>query len=311
MKTFYGNGNIGRDAFNSPVLTIGNFDGCHIGHQAIFRRTQEHARKIGGDAVAITFDPHPASVIKGVTPQLIYTIEEKIEAIRDVGMDGLVVAPFTRELADMDPESFVREIIVDLVGARGVVIGYDFCFGRKAAGNFTFLTRMGEKYGFFVERVDPVVSDGIVVSSTCIRQLIQRGDMARVSQLLSHPYRIRGEVVHGMSRGKSLGFPTANIRADKAFIPAYGVYAAYVRLGDECLRGVVNIGNNPTFEGVGTSIEVYLFDFDRIIYGNEIVVEFVDYLRGEVRFPDKDYLVEQMERDCAQAQEIFHRLERP
>lgn len=288
-----------------PVVTIGNFDGCHIGHQEIFQRVREHAAQLGGVSVVYTFDPHPASVIKGVTPQLIFTLEEKIEAIRCLGMDFLVIVPFTRDFADTDPVQFVEEIVLGRIGAHGVVVGHDFVFGRKARGDIPFLERMGRERGFFVECVDPVKFEGTVVSSSCIRKMILSGDVAGAARIMKFPFRIHGPVVHGMARGRSLGFPTANVVTDKELIPAYGVYAVYLRMGGSQWEGVANIGNNPTFGDTGTSIEAFLFDFDGDLYGREVTVEFVEYIRGEIKFADRQYLIEQIGADCRAAREIL------
>jgi len=305
MQVFTGTDAIYPDTLKKAVVTIGNFDGCHSGHQEIFRRTRAHAARIGGDSVVITFHPHPASVVKGITPQLIFTLEEKIHAVESLGMDCLIIAPFTREFAETQPEVFVKETIVRRIGASGLVVGHDFSFGRKALGDIPFLKRMGSKMGFFVECVDPVSVDGQVISSTYIRKLIQSGDVGAAARVMLHPYRITGHVVHGMARGRGMGFPTANIQPDKALLPAYGVYAVLVSMGDRQYRAVANIGNNPTFGDVGTSIEAYLFDFEGDLYDAELMVEFVDYIRGEVKFADKRYLVEQIELDCRKALEIL------
>jgi riboflavin kinase / FMN adenylyltransferase len=307
MEVILKNEELDPGRFVRPVVTIGNFDGCHIGHQKIFQRVKAHAAKISGVTVVYTFNPHPASVVKGVTPQLIFTLEEKIEAVRCLGMDYLVIAPFTRELADTEPEKFMEDTIIERIGAQGIVVGHDFVFGRKALGDIPFLKSMGSRMGFFVECVDPVKFKGSVVSSTRIRKLILSGDVAGASTLMKFPFRIHGPVVHGMSRGKGLGFPTANVKPDKELIPAYGVYAVHIYLGDRKLQGVVNIGNNPTFGDVGTSIEAFIFDLDGDIYGRELTVEFVEHIRGEIKFADKQYLIDQIEADCKMARQILEK----
>ncbi len=305
MEIFRGNENVDVNKVRKAVVTIGNFDGCHLGHQEIFRRTREHAARLGGMAVVYTFDPHPAAVIRGITPELIFSQEEKIAAIASFGMDVLVIAPFTRMFANTNPENFVKEIIVRLLDAQGLVVGYDFSFGRQAAGDIPFLRRMGAKMGFFVESVAPVTCGDTVVSSSCIRRLIQNGDVASARRLLPHPFRLSGEVVHGMARGRNLGFPTANIVPDKALLPAFGVYAVFVYIGSERYMGAVNIGNNPTFGDVGTSIETFVFDFKGDLYGSRITVEFIEPLRGEIRFANKEHLIAQIESDCAQARMVL------
>jgi len=307
MEVIWNNDGLNPGKFTNPVVTIGNFDGCHIGHQRIFQKVRSHAARLGGVSVAYTFNPHPASIVKGVTPQLIFTLEEKIEAIRCLGMDFLVIASFTRELADTDPEAFVQHTIIEGIGAKGVVVGHDFAFGRKALGDIPFLKRMGTQRGFFVECVEPVRFEGTVVSSTCIRKMILSGDVAGAARVMKFPFRIHGPVVHGMSRGKGLGFPTANVRPDKELIPAFGVYAVYISFENKKYEGVVNIGNNPTFGGTGTSIEAFIFDLDEDIYGKLLTVEFIEHIRGEIKFADKEYLIEQIGADCRAAREILGR----
>jgi len=305
MKVFWGNDDIDTRGLQNAVVTIGNFDGCHMGHQEIFSKVRRHAARIGGAAIVYTFDPHPASVIKGVVPELIFTVDEKIEAISALGMDAVILAPFTREFANTNPEVFIKDIIIRRISAHGIVVGHDFSFGRDGVGDIPFLERMGRKMGFFVESVKPVESDGIIVSSTCIRRMILSGDVSGAARVMKHPFRISGPVVHGMSRGRTLGYPTANIRPDKELIPAYGVYAVYIHLKGNRYKGVVNIGNNPTFGDVGTSIEAYIFDLDEDIYDADISIEFIEHIRGEIKFADKLYLIEQIEADCARAKELL------
>lgn len=305
MKIFRGNQGIEGFSLSNPVVTIGNFDGCHLGHQEIFKRVREHAARVSGVSVVYTFEPHPAAVLRDIRPELIFTLEEKIEAIAAMGMDYLVVAPFTRVLANTDPEVFVREVLVKQMNIKGLVFGYDFSFGKKATGDIPFLQRVGSKMGFFVERVDSVVCLDAPVSSTRIRKLIESGDVAAARQLMLRPYCFHGAVIHGMARGRSMGFPTANIRPDKDLIPAYGVYAVFVEMDGQRFQGALNIGNNPTFSDVGTSIEVFIFDFDGDIYGSQITIEFVEHIRGETRFADKTYLIEQIHEDCIRARQIL------
>lgn len=306
MELFWGTEALKKELLKKSVVTIGNFDGCHKGHQEIFHRTRSHASRIGGTSVVYTFNPHPASVIKGITPQLIFTIDEKIQAIESLGMDVLIIAPFTREYADTQPEVFLKEVIVRRIGASGMVVGHDFSFGRKALGDIPFLKRMGSKMGFFVECVEPVILDGEVISSTRVRKLIQSGRVAEAARLLLRPYRISGPVIHGMARGRGLGYPTANIEPDKSLLPAYGVYAARVHHGQNSWDAIVNIGNNPTFGDAGTSIEAFLFDFDGDLYDATLSIEFIEYIRGEIKFADKRYLIEQIEADCARARDILN-----
>ncbi len=306
MEVIWNNDELDPSKLKRPVVTIGNFDGCHIGHQQIFKRARAHAERIGGVNVVYTFDPHPASIIKGVTPQLIFTLEEKIEAIRCLGMDFLVIAPFTREFADTDPEVFVKETIVKRMGAQGIVVGHDFSFGKKATGNIPFLIRKGKELGFFVECVDPVSYKGTVVSSTCIRKMILAGDVSGAAKFMKYPYRLHGPVIHGKARGRDLGFPTANVLTNKELLPAYGVYAVYIHIKDKRWEGVVNIGNNPTFGDVGTSIEAFIFDLDDDLYEKDVTIEFIEHIRGEIKFADIEYLIDQINADCVRARQILN-----
>ncbi|MEN6475338.1 MAG: bifunctional riboflavin kinase/FAD synthetase [Syntrophaceae bacterium] len=307
MEIFWGNDCIDSMRLTNSVVTIGNFDGCHAGHREIFRRTREHARAVGGVSVVYTFNPHPGSVIQGGTPQLIFSQEEKIAEVEACGMDYMVIVPFTREFANMQPEQFIDEVILGRIMAKGVVVGHDFCFGRQAKGDIAFLQKIGGQRGFFVETVAPVVHQGMVVSSTCLRGMIRSGDVAGAALLLPHPFRLHGPVVHGMSRGRTLGYPTANIRPDKSLLPAYGVYAVQVYMGTGIYPGVANMGDNPTFGDEGTSLEVFIFDFQGDIYGNELTVEFIERLRDEIRFENKDQLIAQIEKDCRDARTILSR----
>ena len=305
MEIFWGNDKIDTAKICNPVVTIGNFDGCHVGHQEIFKRVRKHAAALGGSSVVYTFNPHPASVIHDNEPNTMYTLNEKIEAIDSFGMDFMVVVPFTREFADTHPERFIDEILVSGIKAKGIVVGYDFVFGRRAMGDIPFLKKKGEELGFFVESMPAVIKDGIVISSTLIRTMIRSGDVGGAARLLSKPYRLPGTVVHGMARGKLLGFPTANIRPDKSLIPAYGVYATNIYLDGKRYTGATNIGNNPTFGDEGTSIEAFLFDFKGDLYSRQMTIEFIDRLRTEIKFDGKEKLIKQIDKDCRKASEIL------
>ncbi len=311
MEIFWGNDELDPTKFIRPVVTIGNFDGCHLGHQGIFKRVKTHASGIDGTSVAYTFDPHPASVVLyNHDVKLVFTLQEKIEAIESMGIDALIITPFTREFANTPPEVFVRDIIIGGIGAKGVVVGHDFSFGKGDKGNLMLLRRMAKDLNFFVDKVDEVICDGILVSSSRIRNIIQLGDVGLARRLMAYPYRLSGEVIHGESRGYSLGYPTANIRPSKTLIPAQGVYAAYTYIEGQSMPGVVNIGDNPTFGDKMLSIEVHIFDLDKDIYGKHITIEFIDRLRAEVKFPDSGALIKQIEADCIRAKEILKKEER-
>lgn len=305
MKLFKGIEQLACSRFRNPVVTIGNFDGCHLGHQTIFARTREYAARIGGEAVAYTFEPHPLSVVRGIEPQLILSLDEKIAIIRELGLDALVVADFNTCVASTPPGDFIRDVMLASIGIKGLVVGHDFVFGRANAGDINFLRELGRELDFFVDRVEPVMVGDQVVSSSYVRSLLQTADIATANRLLFKPYGFSGKIVHGMRRGHALGFPTANIQCEKRLLAPEGVYAIKAHLAGTSYAGVLNIGNNPTFGDVGTSVEAHLFDFDADVYGQQAEIEFVEFIRGEVRFADKRLLMEQIAADCAMARAIL------
>ncbi len=267
------------------VMTIGNFDGIHLGHREIFRRVVASARRIGGTSVVFTFVPHPLKVLAPEkAPRLINTTEEKERLIEASCIDVLVAAPFTREFAALPAGSFVKEILVDRIGLRRLVVGYDYAFGRGREGNVDFLRARGRELGFEVEVLGPIRQGGEVYSSTGIRQQVEAGEVREVVRSLGRHYSLEGVVVHGAKRGKGLGFPTANLAPDKDLLPRAGVYAVKVRRGETLLDGVANIGSNPTFDGRETGVEVHLLDFAGDLYGERLRVYFLERLRDELRF---------------------------
>lgn len=288
------------------VVTIGNFDGVHLGHREIFRRVVSLAQETGGTATVLTFVPHPRKLLDPANaPRQINTYAEKERLIEASCIDVLICAPFTRDLAAMPAERFVREILVERIGTRHLVIGYDYAFGRNRQGNSEFLRQKGEEFGFTVETIGPVLQNEEVYSSTRIREMILAGQVAPVVRLLGRHFNLEGEVVHGAKRGKQLGFPTANLRTDKELLPKPGVYAVKVRRGEELLDGVVSIGCNPTFGREGQSLEVHLLDFDRQIYGERLRLYFLERLRDQIQFPDPAQLVQAIGRDVEQARTLL------
>jgi riboflavin kinase / FMN adenylyltransferase len=290
------------------VVGLGNFDGVHLGHQAVLRRAVEEGRKRGERVVAATFDPHPRAVLgPGVPPKLLTTLELRREALMRHGADEVLTIRFDEELSKKSPEEFVREVLVDEIGASAVVVGQNFRFGHKAAGDFGDLERLmrslgGEAYGV------PIRSYGGGkggISSTRIRHLISAGEVEEASQLLGRPYVVRGEVVVGDRRGRSIGFPTANVLPDPAqVIPAYGVYAGFVYVGKEEHAACTNVGVAPTFERGESRVEAYLIDFEGDLYGRIVDVSFVRRIRPEKRFSGVEELKEQIARDVDQARRI-------
>jgi riboflavin kinase/FMN adenylyltransferase len=287
----------------NPVLTLGNFDGVHLGHQAIFRKVAARAREIGGTGIAFTFEPHPLKVIAPErSPLLLNTFHGKMKLLGASGIDVVICANFTRAFADQNPDDFAREVLHEKIGVREVYIGYDYAFGKGREGSIESLKRMGRTYGFEVGVVEAVQMNGVVVSSSAIRDLVAGGRVEEAARLLGRYYSIEGEVVHGAERGQRLGFPTANLRTANELVPAFGVYAVLAAVGDRHVHGVASIGVRPTFDAGPVSVEVYLLDFQGDLYGEPMEVSFVKYLRGEEKFPDAEALVRQIRKDVQEAQ---------
>lgn len=286
------------------VVTIGNFDGVHLGHREIFRRLKRAAAELGGVSVVITFEPHPLKVLPvGKRLRLINTYAEKQTLIEASGVDYLVTIPFTPEFAAISADEFVRDILVERIGVVKVIIGYDYAFGRNREGNAEFLRRLGQELGFEVQVLEPIGDGTTVYSSSNVRRLIESGNVKDVVSLLGRHFSLGGVVVHGFHRGKGLGFPTANLKTDKELIPRFGVYAVKVKIGDTVYDGACNIGDNPTFQDGGTSIEVFIFDYDGDLYGREVRLYFVERIRDEEKFADVETLQKAIARDVARCRE--------
>jgi riboflavin kinase/FMN adenylyltransferase len=304
-----------RDSDNIPadlrgaVVTIGNFDGVHLGHQHIFHRLVKEARRERRPAVVISFDPHPKRVLHPERRPfyLITSLAEKIRLIQNSGIDALILIPFTLEYARTSAEAFVRDILWNRLQIRKILIGHDYTFGRGRQGNAAFLTDFGRQLGFEVEVMGAFQLDGSTISSTRIREALLAGEVRLAASLLGRPYNLAGEVVPGRGRGVELGFPTANIRPDREPLPPRGVYAVQTLLEGKRRPGVLNIGFNPTFADTGRSIEVHIFDFNENIYGRTLDVLFVERLRDEIRFGSAAELIAQIDGDIARAREILKR----
>jgi riboflavin kinase/FMN adenylyltransferase len=290
----------------NPAVTIGNFDGVHLGHREIFRRLKQAAREKGGVSVVVTFDPHPLRVVDSPRDiRLINTLEEKITLIEASGVDYLIIIPFDRDFASISPADFVENYLVGIIGTKVLIIGYDYAFGRNREGNFSLLSSCGKRFGFTVEEMAQITCGEMVYSSSQIRRLITDGKVEEVVSFLGRHYSLGGRVVHGAHRGKSLGFPTANIRTDKELIPAEGVYAVKVKIGDQFYDGACNIGRNPTFSATDVSIEVFILDFTAELYDQELRVYFIQRLRGEMKFSSTDELKQAIATDVAECRQIL------
>lgn len=306
MNVIYDLGEI-KQPLKNPALTIGNFDGVHKGHLALFDKVKEIAKAISGQSVVMTFEPHPIKVTKpGNGPKLITPIKQKLGLINDAGIDVIICIPFTREFATISAHNFIRDILVDKIGIHEVVVGYDYTFGNMRLGNIDMLKDMGKELKFKVHVMEPIHVNSTLASSTSIRDLIQEGNLAEAKRLLGRDYQISGIVTKGADRGgKILGFPTANMMPIDELIPKKGVYAVIVEMEDRIYYGVCNIGNNPTFGSNALSIETHLFDFNKDILGKELTIKFLHRLREERTFISIEELADQIRKDINKARELL------
>lgn len=285
-----------------PVLTLGNFDGVHVGHQAILRRLGETARDLGGEAAVLTFEPHPIAVLAPQrTPLRLSDWRLRMEQLDAVGHPTILVERFTPALAMIEAEDFVRHWLVEGLGVRALVVGHRVRFGHDRRGDGDLLLRLGRQLGIDVEIVGPVETEGHLISSSAIREAIRTGDLALARTLLGRAPTVGGRVIHGHHRGRQLGFPTANLRLRGVALPPDGVYAARARTRGTWHPAVVNLGFNPTFSGTTRTLEVHLLDFEGDLYGQRIDVALEEGLRGERKFPSVEALVAQIREDAAAA----------
>lgn len=291
-----------QEQFSNPVLTIGNYDGIHIGHRTIIGMVREKAAVISGTSVLMTFDPHPLQVLR---PQQelpsIAPLSERIRLIESTGIDVLIIVPFTRQFGLLEPPDFVRTILVDLLKIKALIIGYDFKFGRGGRGDIPLLNSYGRKYGFSVDVVEPITIDGEKVGSNRIRLSIQEGDVDLANRFLGRPYAIEGTVIRGMSRGREIGYPTINLRTAYSLVPSNGVYVTEVEFDDRKYRAVTNIGHNPTFGNTERSIETFILDFEGGLYERTVRLHFLKRLRDEVKFGSVDELKHRIGADVEDA----------
>jgi riboflavin kinase/FMN adenylyltransferase len=295
-----------RSRFRAPVLTLGNFDGVHRGHQQILDRVVERAKECHGTSVVLTFQPHPAVILApSRAPALITNLRTRLGRIATSGVEVAFVQRFTLEFSRITAEDFVRHLLVGALGVESIIVGHRVTFGNQRAGDSELLRRLGREHGFEVEVIGPVEVAGIEVSSSAVRKAIVSGDLGRAQVLLGHAVGVSGRVVHGNHRGKSLGFPTANLRVTGLVLPPDGVYAVEVRIGDRNYGGVANLGKRPTFGENDRGLETFVFDFEGDLYGKLIEVSFVEQLRGEFKFPNVDALVAQISLDAENARRVL------
>lgn len=299
----------GAYSLNAPhrgcIATIGNFDGVHLGHQAILSRLAQHAQTYSLPSVLLTFEPQPVEFFTTTPPARLTTLREKLMVLRELPLDRLVCLRFNAWLAALSPEQFIHAILVEGLRIRCLVVGDDFRFGRNRTGDFASLNDAGRRFGFTVEATPTVNVDGGRVSSSRIRQALSLGDLAGAARLLGRPYSLWGRVAHGDRRGRTLGFPTANLRLKRKVLPVRGVFAIHAMLGSERFPGVANIGFRPTVAGREARLEAHLFDLDRDLYGRRLEVTLMRFIRPEQRFPDLATLKAQIAQDAAQARAYF------
>ncbi len=297
----------GRGPFSRTVATIGNFDGVHLGHRAILSRVVKRAGELNCQPVAVTFEPHPLKVLRPeIQLPLLTTPAQKCRLLEAAGLAGVVVLPFTREFAAMPARDFVRQYFAERLGAREIVVGHDYRFGRDREGTIELLKDMGRTLGFTVQVVWAVEVNDAVVSSSLIRALLKLGKVAEAGELLGRPYRVEGRVVPGKGRGaKLLGVATANILPDNELLPASGIYAVHAFREGRLWPGVANIGTCPTFDNQELSLEVHLLDFAGELYGERLEVEFIARLREERRFPSLEALAAQIRADIQQVRQVL------
>ncbi len=299
MKIFRGLDNIQK--IQNAVVTQGTFDGVHLAHKIILSKVRQLAIVQNGESVLMTFEPHPRMVLKPDNHdlKLLTTLDEKIELLQNEGIQNLIVIPFTIELSQLHSQEFIKQIIVDKIGTKTLVIGYDHRFGKNREGSFEHLKNFSEDYGFELEEVSEQVVDEIAISSTKIRNALNAGKITTASKYLGRNYSISGSVIKGRQLGRTIGYPTANmlVNSEHKLIPCDGVYAVKVIVQNKTFGGMLNIGNNPTVEGKGRSIEVNIFDFSEDIYNQSISIVFVNKLRGEEKFNGLNALQTQLEKD--------------
>lgn len=297
------------DGYGPSAVTIGKFDGVHTGHRAVIGRLREVADERGLAATVITFDRNPLQLIAPEKcPASLVSNRQKLDLLAETGVDATLMVPFDRALADLSPDAFVHHILVEKLHAAAVLVGSDFRFGARGAGDVELLRELGERYGFEVVLIDDVRPEhGRRVSSTWIRELLAAGDVAHAAVLLGTAPTVRGEVVHGAARGRELGFPTANLSPEsEGLIPADGVYAGWLTDGGRRYPAAISVGNNPTFEGVPQKqVEAYVLDEELDLYGHTVEVAFVEHIRGMVAYAGVEPLIAQISADVEQARHIL------
>lgn len=290
------------------VVTVGVFDGVHLGHMEMLNRLIAYANQYDYETVVVTFEPHPKLVLPNQNElKLLHTLDEKLERFRLAGIDAVLVVPFTKEFAGISPHDFIKNILVDVIHAKHVITGYDHFFGQDRKGDYDLLSQMGMEYGFTVDELPMVSVVSQTVSSSSVRQTLLEGDVEKAEKMLGYPYSITGEVVTGNKIGRNIGYPTANLKpySLNKLIPAQGVYTSLIEVDGKSWKGMTNIGFRPTLDAKNLTIETHIFDFDSDIYGAKITISFVHRLREEKRFSGLEALKMQLEMDKLEAYSLL------
>lgn len=297
------------ELFQESIVTVGVFDGLHIGHQAVIHHLLTQSEKFNLASVVLTFDPPPlAFLAPEKCPPALTTLPKKIEILERLGVDAVIFARFDSYLQQMSPDTFVQQVLLQRLHARRVIIGYDWQFGKGRSGNAAALKQLGKQYQFGVMIVGPIQLHGVPVHSTRVREAIASSNLDIVSELLGRQYSITGEIVRGEGRGRQIGFPTANIDAGNQMLPPSGVYAIQAKLEGCMFDGVTNMGTRPTFDGEKFQIETHLFDFEKIVYGKKIEIFFIEKIRDERKFSNPETLIDQIKQDVVQAKAILSQM---
>lgn len=310
MNVFNGLDNL--PDFKNAVLTIGSYDGVHFGHQQIINRVNTIAKEIGGESVLLTFYPHPRLILhpNDNTLKLITTIDEKIELLEELGLDNLVIVPFSQEFAQQDAEVYIENVLIKNFHPKYICVGYDHRFGKNRTGDYSLLNQLKTKFNYSLEEIPAQTIDEISVSSTKVRKALLSGDIQTANHFLAYPFKIKSKVIHGDKIGRILGFPTANIEVSDEYklIPASGVYAVWVTIDQQKYKGALSIGYRETvFDNSELTIEVFILDFEQNIYDKSIELIFVDYIRPQIKYDNWDLLKEQIEKDVQQINAILSR----
>lgn len=307
MKTYQGSRTV-EGKIKRSVVTLGVFDGVHLGHQQLLKHCRARAKRLKTDSVIYTFDPHPVRILfPEACPLLIHTMPQKLELIGKYGIDICVVEPFTKRFSQLKPESFFKRILVERLKTQELIVGYDFTFGLERRGTIATLQGFGDKFGVKIHIVDAFLKNGHLISSTVIRKEIQEGEIRQANLLLGRSYFIDGRVIPGDGLGRQLGFPTANLEVDNELLPAFGVYATQTRVGLRRYNSVTNVGARPTFCGKEMRIETHILNWNRQITGRSLRLEFLSRLRPERQFSGPEELITQINKDILRAREFFKR----